>query len=241
MDEDDFEEKDEFHPTFEVDDETTIEAEEKLGRDMSYADEIALLQRQNEMPIEELRAMYANMEADQVNSEDDDDTIEADSSEGADVTQEAEPSAYKKSSLSLLTAAIDEDETDDQEFIQDNDMELDDETTIEAEEKLGREMTYEQEISELEKENEMSVQELRKLYGLDPAEDETASVDDETKRKRDSIGDDSDNEHTDKRPRFAAEEEDEGLMALRSLAASDAKARETSEYIGSIHIFCCTF
>ena len=62
LDEDDFEEKDEFHPIDEVDDETTIEAEEILGRDMSYADEIALLQRENEKSIEDLRAMYANMD-----------------------------------------------------------------------------------------------------------------------------------------------------------------------------------
>jgi E1A-binding protein p400 len=42
-----------------LDDETTMEAEEKLGRDMSYAEEIAMLQRENERSLDELRAMYA--------------------------------------------------------------------------------------------------------------------------------------------------------------------------------------
>ena len=64
--EDDHEEKDEFHleANEEVDDETTIEAEERLGRDMSYKDEIEMLNRENEMSIDELRAMYANMDND---------------------------------------------------------------------------------------------------------------------------------------------------------------------------------
>ena len=61
--EDDHKEMDEFHPdNEELDDEMTIDAEERLGRDMSYKDEIELLKRENEMSIEELRAMYSNME-----------------------------------------------------------------------------------------------------------------------------------------------------------------------------------
>jgi hypothetical protein len=53
--EDDHEEKDEFHLEREkLDDERTIEAEEKLGRDMSYEDEIKLLNQENEMSIKEL-------------------------------------------------------------------------------------------------------------------------------------------------------------------------------------------
>jgi E1A-binding protein p400 len=48
----------------EADDETTIEAEEKLGREMSYEEEIALLNQEGEMSVEELRAMYADMGSD---------------------------------------------------------------------------------------------------------------------------------------------------------------------------------
>jgi hypothetical protein len=62
LDEDDHEEKDEFYADMEeMDDETTIEAEERLGRDMSYQDEIDLLKKESEMSIEELRAMYADI------------------------------------------------------------------------------------------------------------------------------------------------------------------------------------
>ena len=76
LDEDDHEDKDEFHveDMEELDDETTIEAEERMGRDMSYADEIDLLKREGEMSIDELRALYANMDED--DSGDNDSSIE---------------------------------------------------------------------------------------------------------------------------------------------------------------------
>jgi len=48
----------------EVDDETTMIAEERLGRDMTYEEELAMLTWENEMSLEELRAMYAGMDDD---------------------------------------------------------------------------------------------------------------------------------------------------------------------------------
>jgi hypothetical protein len=228
LDEDDHEEKDEFHPDNEVDDESTIEAEEKLGRDMSYADEIALLQRENEMSIEELRAMYANM--DQQQSSDDSDGMESDKVDD-DATVEAANIPPQKSALAMLNATIDDadDESEEDFTIQDVNMEVDDETTIEAEEKLGREMTYEQEISQLEQENEMSVEQLRKLYGLDQSSD-NASEYITSKRKQDEMVDESDNDRSDKKSKLD-DAKDEGLIALEALAATDARARETSEFI----------
>jgi E1A-binding protein p400 len=236
LDEDDHEEINEFHPDDEVDDETTIEAEEQLGRDMSYADEIALLQKENEMSIEELRAMYADMEQHD-NSETD--TMEVDSVDD-DATVTAGNILAEKSSLAILNATIDDvdDENEEDFTIQDMNMELDDETTIDAEEKLGRDMTYEQEISLLEQENEMSVEELRKLYGLDASEDGSeaaTSADDTLKRKRDESVDESDDDaHEDKKCKLV---KDEGLTALKSLAATDARARETSKFM---FIACCS-
>merc|ERR1712071_462938 len=55
--------EEEFEPPLEstIDDETTIEAEEKLGREMSHEEEISYLKRESEIPIEELQAMYLNM------------------------------------------------------------------------------------------------------------------------------------------------------------------------------------
>ncbi len=66
LDEDDHEKKDEVHLVGDdkMDDETTIELEERLGCDMSYQDKINLLKREGEMTIVKLRAMYANMDED---------------------------------------------------------------------------------------------------------------------------------------------------------------------------------
>jgi len=48
----------------EMDNETTIELEERLGCDMSYQDKIDLLKREGEMTIDKLRAMYTDMDKD---------------------------------------------------------------------------------------------------------------------------------------------------------------------------------
>ena len=53
----------------EIDNETTIEEEEKLGIEMTYQEEIDLLQRENETSIEELKAMYLG----RINDDDNDD------------------------------------------------------------------------------------------------------------------------------------------------------------------------
>ena len=45
-----------------MDNETTIELEERLGCDMFYQDKINLLKREGEMTIDKLRAMYADMD-----------------------------------------------------------------------------------------------------------------------------------------------------------------------------------
>ena len=68
LDEDDHEKKDKVHLVGDdkMDDETTIELEERLGCDMSYQDKkINLLKREGEMTIDKLRAMYADMDEDE--------------------------------------------------------------------------------------------------------------------------------------------------------------------------------
>ena len=180
------------------------------------------------MSVEELRAMYANMEQQQQQqAESDSDPMDEDTS-ADDATVAAANIPREKSSLAVLNATInDADDENEEEFtMQDATMEVDDETTIEAEERLGRDMTYEQEISQLQQENEMSVEELRKLYGLDQS-DSDSSDGATLKRKQDEVVDESDDDHSDKKPKV---DEDEGLTALQALAATDARARETSEY-----------
>jgi hypothetical protein len=54
-------EDEEFHPSTiaEVDDETTMQAEEKLGQEMSHEEEMALLQKENE---KRMRSLSRNFE-----------------------------------------------------------------------------------------------------------------------------------------------------------------------------------
>mmetsp|Transcript_27958 Transcript_27958/g.42625 ORF Transcript_27958/g.42625 Transcript_27958/m.42625 type:complete len:2205 (-) Transcript_27958:1535-8149(-) len=140
----------------EEDDETTIAAEEKLGRDMEVEDEINLLQKEGEMPIEELRKLYALSSTSQKELND----IHA---EKTDFRPKG-TSQRSNDSTTRETGDIDDDSSLDEFEIET--MEIDDETTIEAEEKLGREMSAEQEIDILQKEGEMPIEELQKLYGL---------------------------------------------------------------------------
>eukprot|EP00984_Skeletonema_dohrnii_P026780 scaffold16192_cov121-Skeletonema_dohrnii-CCMP3373.AAC.1 len=201
--EDDHEEQDEFHlDNVEVDDETTLEAEEKLGRDMSYQDEIDLLKRESEMSVEELRAMYANME---------DGGVECDDEKEAGTATSA---------LDLLN---EDDHEEKDEFHMEED-EVDDETTIEAEEKLGRDMSYEQELSQLQEESEMSTEELRRLYGLDADEDGTETSTQKPEKRKLEAADDPDDGKSAKKTK---NDSDEGIAALQTLAASDEKARQT--------------
>ncbi len=203
--EDDHEEKDEFHlEHVEVDDETTIEAEEKLGRDMSYQEEIDLLKRESEMSVEELRAMYANLE-----------------DGGGDSNNGGEASTANSSALDLLN----EDDHEEKDEFHMEEEEMDDETTIEAEEKLGRDISYEQELSQLQEENEMSTEELRRLYGLDADEDGAEIATQKPEKRKHEAADSPDNGKSTKKAKN--DDSDEGIAALKSLAASDEKARQT--------------
>lgn len=171
----------------EVDDETTIAAEERLGREMSADEEINLLQQEGEMSIEELRKRYCLVEDEAGESEDDaepaqdgDDcetTRESTNNIGNDSIPVSTESVRIVTHMSDAAAMFNEDDAgDDDEFqpIQ----EVDDETTLEAEERLGRDMPYEDEIALLNKENEMSVEDLRKLYGVMGGDNENEVVND---------------------------------------------------------------
>lgn len=167
FEEDDAGEEDEFKPiaTGEVDDETTLDAEERLGREMSPDQELTMLQQENEIPVEQLRAMYAQMAA----AED----------EGSDLGQEDEvvnDQNYKEDAT--LGKLLDNGEEDIEDFVPEK-LEVDDETTMEAEERLGRDMSYQDEIDLLKREGEMSVEELRKLYAAPPIENGGDNVSDD--------------------------------------------------------------
>ena len=169
---DDNEDQDEFQPdSTEVDDETTLEAEERLGREMSYDEEINLLQKEGEIPVEQLRAMYASMDNGGNNSDDNLDDDEGDD----DQINSTESETNDDNINILLDSGINDDSAADEFRPED---EVDDETTMEAEERLGRDMSYEEELALLKRESEMSVEELRQVYqGI--AEEEESIGDEE--------------------------------------------------------------
>ena len=169
-----------------IDDETTLEAEERLGREMSAEDEINMLNREAEMSVEELRAMYAGI--DEGGSPEDGGTKDggtkltasaADSGKrrsrsrrSATKTEEIESNSTSRRSRRRVAASMEEplgeeggdDPEGEEEFQLQGAGEVDDETTLEAEERLGRDMSYQQEIDLLKRESEMSVEELRAMY-----------------------------------------------------------------------------
>ena len=157
-----------------VDDETTIDAEEKLGRDMSYEDELALLQREGEMSVEELRAMYAGI---QDNADEDDEDVYS-----MDVEEPDETEPQEKSSAAELLDKFKDEDGDQEEFQPEKGRDVDDETTIEAEERLGRDMSYEDELALLKQESEISVEELRAMY-VNMNDQATCKVTEEEDRK----------------------------------------------------------
>ena len=151
---------DEFEPEEAegIDDETTLDAEERLGREISYEEEMNILQREREIPIEKLREMYASMSEELTYKGTRDESGVASSSH-------SHAMAHSPNSLEqLLFGSSDDKASDDGEYLpQTNDI-IDDETTLVAEEQLGREMSYEEEIALLNRENEIPVEALRKMY-----------------------------------------------------------------------------
>jgi hypothetical protein len=232
----------------EVDDETTMAAEEALPQEMGYQEEINVLQAEANLSVDELRNKYAAMYETTAGAEEGsvETTAEAEAEEGSDSDDNDE----------VVNADSDEPDPadDDAEFQPSLEHEVDDETTIEAEEKLTREMTYEEEISMLERENNMSVEELRAMYsGLlqenvtqDSVTDNSSSdeeesdemdsqhefesIDGKLKRKHDTMRDNQQSENAGsdaKRRKEPQVESDDGAEALNALEASAERARQT--------------
>lgn len=216
----DLEADDEFEPPQRevVDDETTMIAEERLGRDMSYQEEIDLLNRENSMSVEELRRLYAGMDN---NGHDDNNS----GSEAAvDEEMEVEPEQARPSSqLSELWSH--QDQENDDAFVLEEDP-VDDETTIEAEERLGPTMSAQDEIALLQREGELPIEELRKLYASNDTSSDNGNEPASRKRPRD--GNDADN-GTDSRQRVKTDkaDDDDGVAAMVRLEASAEQARQS--------------
>jgi len=193
---DDAAEEDEFQPdAMEVDDVTTMEAEERLGREISYEQEVSLLEQEGEIPVEELRAMYAEAAKD------------SDDSMSVEDESQSQSSAENGQSLQDMLEHSESDEAGD-EFRPDAVAEVDDETTMEAEERLGRDMSYDDEINLLQRENEMSVEDLRRMYTVA----DSATGDDDSQSVHESIFDADDHESEDEFRPAADAVDDETTM-----------------------------
>ena len=201
----------------EIDDETTIEAEEKMGRDMSYEDEIALLKKESEMSVDELRQKYAAAFAAEIQEDASlDDEADGNETESSEDTENIFDHVFEEGN-----------EEEQEEYRPKLGSDLDDETTLEAEEKLVRELSYEEEIALLRKENEMSIEDLRAMYyrNSDDQESSVESNENELSKKRKQ---ENSSDLENKRLKVSvAEDEDVGAKALKSLEIADAKARNT--------------
>lgn len=158
--------------TGEVDDETTMDAEEKLGRELSHDEEMSLLQQDSQIPIEELRAMHEAMNS--ANGAATSDGSASDSVYAARNGQSSNESTnlVPGSAAAMLATAANSDGDEDIEEYQVDEMELvDDETTLVAEERFGREISYEEEISVLKTEGEIPIEQLRSMYQSMPNEE----------------------------------------------------------------------
>ncbi|GMF20521.1 unnamed protein product [Phytophthora lilii] len=189
----------------EEDDETTIAAEERRSGLVSRrqaAAEMAALQEEGEMSIEELRARYA-------------DAIGADA-------------AGSEQDVEMEEESADDDDAGDGEFVptrREEADQADDETTIEEEERLEGETSPSQKAEELrllQEEGEMSIEQLRARYGA--ASDEEKSEDDENH----SVPSEEGHDAIEKNREQERPEDDDAKTQVVDTGASDATAAAIS-------------
>lgn len=212
----------------EKDDETTIEAEERLGRDISAEDEINLLEQEGKMSIEELRKLYSSVDNDEAEHDD----TQSDPSETGAASSSTHHQAQitPTDSTGMDESMFDADDTAEQDEFQPDEMEVDDETTMEAEERLGREMSHEQEMSLLQKEGEIPIEQLRAMYAEmeSNSNDDEMSIDTETQSQR------SQNESSlgDMLEHGGSDEDGEDFSPDEVAAVDDETTMEAEERLG---------
>jgi hypothetical protein len=177
-------EDDEFEYTEEHDDETTLLEEERLaalqgGGDQSEAQELALLQSEGEIPIEQLRAMYAQMPAYSGAGGEEDEGQEESDGESRQTTEDRSP-AKSVPAAQLESEEEGSDEDDEFEYTE----EQDDETTLLEEERLaalqgGGDQSEAQELALLQSEGEIPIEQLRAMYAQMPTYSDADDEEDE--------------------------------------------------------------
>ena len=150
---------------------------------MDRDEEISLLQSEGDMPIEQLRAMYAAMGDDEEESDE-----EEEEDEESDDEDEEEEDGQGEEEGTLADAVADAGDDDD-DFEGDDD-EVDDETTLMEEERRGGGMDRDEEISLLQSEGDMPIEQLRAMYAAMGDDEEEGDDEDE----EDEEGEDEDQE-----------------------------------------------
>lgn len=183
---------------------------------MSYEEEISLLKDESEIPIDELRKMYDVMNKSQEE--------ESEAHYGSESDMDGE---IVTETLSEQLNSI-EDVTEDDEFQPDSTIIIDDETTLEQEEKYGQDVSYEEELSILKKESEIPLEDLHSMY-IEMENTITNKKSNANGKKRRLNQCDSDEKDTAKKHKKAVHENiyDERSSALQKLEAADDKARHT--------------
>jgi 3-phenylpropionate/cinnamic acid dioxygenase small subunit len=153
----------------ELDDETTLIEEEARGELEDRDAELATLKADADMSIEELRAKYANMPADEDTYDDEDD--EEDHEEAEDDDAGTKPQKLTGTGMDVEEDDV-ESESDEDFVLSEGAEELDDETTLIEEEARGGLGDRDMEIAELKADAEMSIEELRAKYANMPMDEE---------------------------------------------------------------------
>eukprot|EP00946_MAST-07B_sp_MAST-7B-sp1_P002635 g2635.t1 len=133
-----------------MDDETTLAEAERQMSGADYKDEINALKRESEMSIEELRAMYGGGTGEGAG--------------GQGVASSSSSSSSAASSLVAVSGAENAEDADDGDY-ELSDASMDDETTLAEAERQMSGADYKDEINALKRESEMSIEELRAMYG----------------------------------------------------------------------------
>ncbi|KAM4606834.1 helicase SRCAP isoform 2-T3 [Discoglossus pictus] len=191
-----------FLPHDEEDDEETIEIEEQqYGEDAeSQRLEIEMLKRESELPLEELLQNIAPKFLQD---------------------QDGEQDMQEPMSNNQPAQSIDEDD----EFTANEEEAEDEEDTIAAEEALDGQQDHSEELSQLAREGEMSLEELLKKYSLEKPNEDT---DDESSEGQESGSSDCDaSDHDSEGVEFLVKSEDESCTDPTQLESSEPKKEIT--------------
>nr|XP_006000939.1 PREDICTED: helicase SRCAP [Latimeria chalumnae] len=238
-------EDEDFEPHEEEDDEETIEVEEQQeGNDSeTHKQEIELLKRESQVPLEELlqslppqilensgSPQTSDMEEEEEEEEDDEDEDDdEDEEEESDKETEEMTKTHKEKASNPETQgrAASQEEEEDDEFTANVEEAQDEEETIEAQEVLEGDVDHAAELDDLVKEGELSMEQLLQKYAGAYAEDFQfpESPKDSEKSEGEEEGEEEDDDDT-------TSEDDDDESSSDSLSEQLSEEEEKVEDVG---------